>query len=212
MANCVSNEPNYSGGEYSTTSSGSKIGGYSSGTSETAYGYTVDFSGNWGYNASAVSSNSKANTYKEGFKKIGHAIGMDWRLAAAVAMQESQFDPKAVNGNMVGLFQFSKDAWTDYAPKGKKDLSYRIDVDAQYDATINFWSKLSNRFKNISNLNDKLALIIQSHHDGSVTVKKGGIQWKDYVEKYSADKQKSARDESIKYLQLVIGKYRQLCK
>jgi hypothetical protein len=209
MANCVSNEPNYSGGEYSTTSSGSKIGGYSS---ETAYGYTVDFSGNWGYNASAVSSNSKANTYKEGFKKIGHAIGMDWRLAAAVAMQESQFDPKAVNGNMVGLFQFSKDAWTDYAPKGKKDLSYRIDVDAQYDATINFWSKLSNRFKNISNLNDKLALIIQSHHDGSVTVKKGGIQWKDYVEKYSADKQKSARDESIKYLQLVIGKYRQLCK
>jgi soluble lytic murein transglycosylase-like protein len=211
MANCVSNEPNYSGGEHSTASSGSKLGGYSSGTSETAYGYTVDFSGNWGYNASAVSSNSKANTYKEGFKKIGDAIGMDWRLAAAVAMQESQFNPKAVNGNMVGLFQFSKAAWTDNAPKGKKDLSYRIDVGAQYDATINLWSKLSNRFKNISNLNDKLALIIQSHHDGPVTVK-DGVQWKDYVEKYSADKQPSARTESIKYLQLVIGKYRQLCK
>lgn len=211
MANCVSNEPNYSGGEYSTASSGSKLGGYSSGTSETAYGYTVDFSGNWGYNASAVSSNPKANTYKKGFKKIGDAIGMDWRLAAAVAMQESQFDPKAVNGNMVGLFQFSNDAWTNNAPKGKKNLSYRIDVDAQYDATINLWSKLSNRFKNIPNLNDKLALIIQSHHDGPVTVK-GGVQWKDYVEKYSADKQASARKESIKYLQLVIGKYRQLCK
>ena len=211
MANCVSNEPNYSGGEYSTASSGSKLGGYSSGTTETAYGYTVDFSGNWGYNPNAVSSNSKANTYKEGFKKIGHAIGMDWRLAAAVAMQESQFNPKAVSPTgSVGLFQYTKDAWTDNAPSGKRDLSYRTDVDAQYDATINYWNKLSKKFKNIPNLNDKLALIIQSHHDGPDTVKSGGVQWKDYVQKYSVGTSK--RDESVKYLQSVIEKYRQLCK
>lgn len=208
MANCVTNEPNYSGGDYSTASSGSKLGGYSSGTSETAYGYTVDFSGNWGYNASAVSSNSKANKYKEGFKKIGAAIGMDWRLAAAVAMQESEFNPTAVSPKgAVGLFQYTEAAWKDYAPTGKRDLSYRTDVDAQFEATKKFWSNLSKRFKNIPNLNDKLALIIQSHHDGPDTVK-GGVQWKNYVQRHSGD----ARTESIQYLQLIIGKYRQLCK
>lgn len=208
MANCVTNEPNYSGGDYSTTSSGSKLGGYSSGTTETAYGYTVDFSGNWGYNASAVSSNPKANKYKEGFKKIGSVIGMDWRLVAAVAKQESEFDPTAVSPKgATGLFQFTKAAWKDYAPTGKRDLNYRTDVDAQFEATKKMWTNLSKSFKNIPNLNDKLALIIQSHHDGPDTVK-GGVQWKNYVQRHSGDKMK----ESVKYLKEVIDKYRQLCK
>ena len=209
MPNCISNEPNYSGGDYSTASNGSSLGGYSTGTTETAYGYTVDFSGDWAYNASAVSSNANANKYKEGFKKIGSAVGMDWRLVAAVACQESKFNPTAGDtGNPYGLFQWYCEWWPSYAPSGKKGCEYRKDVNAQFETTKKYWIWLNNNyFKNIPNTNDRLALIIQSHHDGQVSLK-GGVQWKNYVEKYKDTRRK----ESIEYLSLVINYYKQFCK
>ena len=209
MPNCISNEPNYSGGDYSTASNGSSLGGYSTGTTETAYGYTVDFSGNWAYNANAVSSNANANKYKEGFKKIGSAVGMDWRLVAAVARQESTFNPTAGDTDKAyGLFQWYCKSWTDYAPSGKKGCEYRRDVNVQFETTKNYWIWLNNNyFKNIPNTNDRLALIIQSHHDGHVSLK-DGVQWKNYIEKYKGDRRK----ESIEYLSLVINYYRQFCK
>lgn len=207
MANCVSNEPNYSGGEYSTTSSGSKLGGYSSGTSETAYGYTVDFSGNWGYNASAVSSNPKANKYESEFKRAGENLGCDWRIIAALAKTESGINPDAQNPKTTagGLFQFTDDTWIENAPEGMRhDMSKKNNVSASISALIKMWQITKKKFANCQT-NDRVALMIQAHHHGVYgTTTSGGNKWENYTPKGGKENQQ--------FLSKVIGNYRQLCK
>lgn len=207
MGNCVTNVP-YSDGDF-TSSNG---GGYGQGVTETAYGYTVDFSGNWGYNANATSSNSYANKYKEKIKKAGNALGVDWRLIAALAMQESTMNPNAENkesekNTAAGLFQFTNAAWRDNAPNEyKNSFDKKKDVDASVSALINLWKKLFEKIKNAKTVNDKIALAIQSHHDGAFHIR--NIESINKWEEYSP----AGNDYGQSYLQSVIKHYKDFCK
>lgn len=202
MANCVNNEPNYSGGGYSTASSG----GYSSGTTETAYGVTVDFSGNWGYTENAVSSSPKANKYKTDFIRAGKSLDCDWRMIAALAQTESGMNPAAQNSKSSagGIFQFIDSTWTSCAPKGMKSITYKHDVSASVSALITMWQTTKKKFASCPT-NDRIALMIQGHHDGTGgihTVK--GNKWANYAPKRN--------NEGVKYLHRVIEFYKQFCK
>ena len=207
MGNCVTNVP-YGDGDF-TSSDG---GGYGQGVTETAYGYTVDFSGNWGYNANATSSDNNANKFKEYMKRAGDELGVDWRLIAAVAMKESTMNPNAENkdneqNTAAGLFQFTNAAWQECAPNGMKyNYSKKKDVDPSITALINFWKKIFNKIKRAKTVNDKIALTIQAHHDGINSIKNIGTigKWEEYS---------PARDNYGKeYLQKVIKHYKDFCK
>ncbi len=56
--------------------------------------------------------------YEELFKKIGAEYGLDWRLLAHQAWQESRFNPLAVGAaNDMGLMQIVPATWDEWAPK-----------------------------------------------------------------------------------------------
>jgi soluble lytic murein transglycosylase-like protein len=59
-----------------------------------------------------------AMTYQAMFEEIAGAHGLDWRLLAELAYQESQFNPAAVGAaREVGLMQILPITWDEWAPR-----------------------------------------------------------------------------------------------
>jgi hypothetical protein len=217
MGNCVTNVP-YSDGDFTSSDGGS----YGQGVTETAYDYTVDFSGNWGYNANATSSNKYAKKYMANCKQMGQTLGIDWRLIAAVAMQESTMNPnsnknkkdKDNNYLAAGLFGWFFKFWNKHAGDYKDNYENIFIPDAAFYTTTEAWKEHFTKFKNVSNLNDKIALVIQRHHDGSCPKKDGsdawssGDKWQDRGENSTVKGTKESRE----YLQKVIKHYKDFCK
>ncbi len=57
-------------------------------------------------------------TYEEMFQEIAPQYGLDWRLMAELAYQESRMDPLAVGkSNDQGLMQIIPSTWNEWAPK-----------------------------------------------------------------------------------------------
>jgi soluble lytic murein transglycosylase-like protein len=59
-----------------------------------------------------------ALTYEEIFQKIALQYGLDWRILAALAYQESRMNPLAMGrDNDMGLMQILPSTWNEWAPK-----------------------------------------------------------------------------------------------
>ncbi|MBI1881072.1 MAG: transglycosylase SLT domain-containing protein, partial [Chloroflexi bacterium] len=57
-------------------------------------------------------------TYQEIFQKIAPQYGLDWRMLAELAYQESHMNPLAVGrDNDMGLMQILPSTWNEWAPK-----------------------------------------------------------------------------------------------
>jgi soluble lytic murein transglycosylase-like protein len=60
----------------------------------------------------------RSMTYEEMFQEIGPQYGLDWRLLAAQAYQESRLNPLALGkDNDMGLMQILPSTWYEWAPK-----------------------------------------------------------------------------------------------
>lgn len=200
MPLCIGNEPNYSGGTFSTKSEGGSIE-ISSG------GQQVDLTSDWSYKDVNTTLSKCAKEVSDCFKQIGRKLDVDWRLIAAIAFQESTFNPKAVNGSHVGLFQFSDTTWKENSTGTNYTLTDRVEPKAQVVVFTNFWNKNIKPFKNLSSRNDQIALCIQAHHDGSVK-KADGSQWNG-GDKWSD--RKIGAGESKTYVPTILKHYKRFC-
>ncbi len=57
-------------------------------------------------------------TYQQMFKKVAAQYGLDWRILAEIAYQESRFNPWAIGRrNEIGLMQIRPSTWNEWAPQ-----------------------------------------------------------------------------------------------
>jgi membrane-bound lytic murein transglycosylase F len=75
--------------------------------------------------------------YQELFVEAGGEIGMDWRLLAAIAYQESHWDPDAVSPTGVrGLMMLTLDTASDLGIENRRDPAQSIAGGAEYIASM----------------------------------------------------------------------------
>lgn len=195
MGNCISNSPNYPASGCGNNSSSTTPGVV------TSHGYTVDLSGDWTYREVYKKISSDLDPY---FKTVGQKYKVDWRLIAAWCYCESGFNPNAESSiGALGIWQFIPTTWTAMAPKEYKDISNRTNVEASFQAFDKNFNINLNAAKNAATFNDKIALAIQAHHDGSVG--NGSKTWANRVE---VNKGSEARA----YVYKIVNRYKEYCK
>lgn len=125
------------------------------------------------------------------FKKYSKQINWDWRLLAALAYAESNFDPKVVSwAGARGLMQLMpRTARILGVPPGKED-----DPEESIKAASRYIERLDKSFSNVSDPNERINFILASYNAGEGHIKdaialaqKYGANpyiWKDNVEKY----------------------------
>lgn len=199
MANCIENTT-----DYSSYSSGTVDGNSPRGLVTNKNGASADF-GQYDWNYKEV--NTHINTALDPlFKETGKKFDIDWRLLAAWCFQESRFDPKAKNptpGNTAaGIWQFVDGTWNENAPKGCKEnapnYSNRFTPKYSMQAFETLLKKELNQFKNTGSRKDKIALVIQCHHDGINGV--SGTSWA------------NATFSNKKYLGEILNRYHKYCR
>jgi membrane-bound lytic murein transglycosylase F len=77
------------------------------------------------------------------FLQVGQEFGLDWRLLAQIAWQESRLNPKAVGraGDM-GLMQILPTTWNEWAPKVKVTDPYDALSNARVAGAYLSWIRL----------------------------------------------------------------------
>lgn len=71
--------------------------------------------------------------YRKLFVEAGNAVGMDWRLLAAIGYQESHWDPQAISPTGVrGLMMLTRDAASDLGIADRRDPEQSILGGAEY--------------------------------------------------------------------------------
>ena len=148
------------------------------------------------------------NAYEYLFKRVGNAVGIDWRLVAAHAMQESSLNPYATNGSggnkTWGLWQIRENTWADVGASPKPTN----DEEVCGDVYITLMKQRLNKFSNVSDPNERIALAIQAWHDGRYAF--NGTTWAE--RKYTeAGKSIGASNESKTYLKNVLEHYKKIC-
>ena len=103
---------------------------------------------------------TRLDTYKPLFKKAAKKYGFDWRLIAAVAYQESHFDPRAVSTmGAEGLMQITE------ATAEEVGVRDRMDPDQSVMGGTKYLRKLYSRFKKAKDP-DRLLLSLASYNVG----------------------------------------------
>lgn len=205
MPLCISNEPNYGGGVFGTSASASiSVAAYVGANNKVgivnSYGYTLDMSGDW----SNKDTNTYISKYDQYFRNAAKALRnkVDWRLLAAVAFQESRFNPEAKNtdkpeNTATGLFQFTKKTWLHF----NSNLENRKNPEICTNVYAKYLAQHLNLHKDANSANDRIALAIQAVHDGHST----GKSWANR-ELVRDDK------ESKSYLPTIIDHYKRFCE
>lgn len=198
MPICESSTPNYGG------SSGGV--GNPSGTTETNGKYKVDFSGWWGYDKNAQATNTR---YIEEFQRAGKALNIDWRMISALAQQESGYDTNSCNSvtSGCGLYQFLDDTWDQFSTEYKQQYDKKKNSHIATNVLIKMWDFNKTFVDHVQNINDRVACLIQGHHDGHIKFKSGSSRQKWQDLDFSQTK-----SEGMPYLSIIIEKYHKLCK
>ncbi len=129
--------------------------------------------------------------YDELFKTYAGTIGWDWKLLAALAYAESNFDPKVTSGTGArGLMQLMpRTARNLGVPEGKED-----DPEESIKAACRLISQLDRSFSAIKDKDERINFILASYNAGeghirdamALAEKYGStpLEWENSVEKY----------------------------
>lgn len=129
--------------------------------------------------------------YDELFKKYGEKIGWDWRLLAALAYAESNFNPNVVAWSGArGLMQLMPSTARRLGvPRGKE-----TDPEESVKAAAKYIARLDKSFASVPAHEERVCLILAAYNAGeghikdaiALTAKHGGDPtiWSNHIEKY----------------------------
>ena len=130
--------------------------------------------------------------YDDVFKRVASRVGIDWRLLAAQAYQESRFDPAAKSWvGARGLFQLMPRTFAELAPElGLEDI---VDIEDNTRAAAHYLNWLMERFEAHLPLATRIHFALAAYNAGlghvqdarrlSRRLGRSGERWFDDVEK-----------------------------
>ncbi len=114
-----------------------------------------------------LSKNGRISPYDEIFKKCSNNFGYDWRLLAAIAFIESQFDNKAKSWvGAIGIMQLLPETGEHYGVTDLTDPQQNINAGVKYLSWLDkFWQKY------IQNKDERIKFVLASYNIGFGHVK-----------------------------------------
>lgn len=127
------------------------------------------YKGDWSWQGKVEANTTPPSNLDFLFKLAGEKLGIDWRLIAAHAKCESNWNPAigATSSSAAGLYQFIKSTWKANAPSGYQEPEHRLKPDIATYAYIKYMASCMNSFKNAVSFNDQVLLALQKYHDGN---------------------------------------------
>ncbi len=103
----------------------------------------------------------KLSEYDEIFKKHGKKYGIDWRILASIAFQESRFNPNARGlGGAFGIMQFMPSTGRKYG------VSTKSSADKQIEAAAKLLSNTLKSFTSIPDTLQRYKFVLASYNSG----------------------------------------------
>jgi membrane-bound lytic murein transglycosylase F len=109
-----------------------------------------------------VDKSGRVSPFDDIFKRVGHARGVDWRLLASIAYQESRFDPKARHWHGgEGLFGMHLGTAKQLGAANLDDPENATDAAAQQLAAMRV------KFSQIPDDGEQVKMAVAGYHDGT---------------------------------------------
>ncbi len=103
----------------------------------------------------------KLNNYRQMFEDVANTYGMDWKLLAAIAYQESHWDPLATSPTGVrGMMMLTR------ATAGQMGVKNRLDAFQSIDGGVRYLQRLDKKFNKRITHPDRLWFTLASYNVG----------------------------------------------